>query len=307
MNNPENKDAVLLIGTGGSGTTASFLQTQPAPEAVKQIHPLNDPDVWLHFPTYTAPTEINAKRAQSEIDSIAGVTRDNKSIIKLVWSGDRSFWYQFYMKWDRSGKPLEGIVRRPLIRHKVLRDENKKFIRDVFPPRWLLLSRIEPEQFADSWARDSYVFAPEIGTIKQIRPDNPPEAMYLWYATIARHHDFCCAKAYKEQRMCYGEYAPPSHAHNELGEQKRALEKSGISSNPFEKVDGAEIRRIENENNGYLLELAQMEIESEIYLENPFALLGIEGSRRAQITAKQADQTVKDYLDRRKTELAKRA
>lgn len=270
-----------------------------------KVHPLDDPNVWLKSPMYAPPAHVDEKLAQQQINDVAGLTRNKKEIFRLVWNGDRRHWLEYYMEWNSIGQPTAEPFKRPHVRFKAFRDKNKKLIRDVFPPRWLLLARIEPEQYYDVWKHDSYFFAPEINGFKQIRPDEPPEDFYLWYATIAKHNDYCCATAEINKYRCYGEYADPQFCHGLLGEQKIALEKAGVSNNPFAGLDADDFKLIQEENTGYAEEIAQLEIDRQIFLENPMALLGIVPSLKAEISGKQAEQLVNDYFDRQLEETSR--
>lgn len=299
-NKPQRASVLSAVLKEAAGKTARALEKFNAP-----LHPLDDPQVWLNNPMYAAPSEVDLVRAQSEIDSIVGTTRGNEPIIKVVWNGDRRYWLKFFMSWNASGMPDKAVVRRPLVRYKALRDNNRKLVRDVFPPRFLLLSRIEPEQFASTWKQDSYVFAPEINRLKQIRPSEPPSVLWLWYATIARHTDYCCATAARNKERCYGDYAPPSYCLDALGQQVKACAKSGLDNNPFKDVDASIVQDIADENNGYVGELMQLQVEAETYIENPLALLGVHGSLKADIDPKRAKQIVKDFYDKEIQETAK--
>lgn len=309
----------LKTGTSGyisseeakESAVPSKLTTTHAPTTTKQppsvfgwLSPLNNPETWRRAPMYKPPKDVDIARAQKEIDSIVGVTRENRSIIKLAWNGDRRYWLKFYASWDALGRPNAPLVERPLVRRGAILD-GKRLVRDIFPPRWLLLIRLEPEQYAATWKQESYFFAPEINAYKQIRPDEPPKEFWLPYATIARHTDYCCGIAEKNKRRCYGEYAPPSYVFDNLGEQKRACEKLGLKDSPFQMIDAETASEIADENNGYLDEIRQMEIESEVYAENPLALIGIVPSIKADVDAKKAGQIVRDFYDREIQKTAK--
>lgn len=280
-------------------TTNQPAATESPVDSKQNLHPLDDPQVWLDHPLHQPPAGVDVARCQREIDSIFGVTRDNQPIIKLVWNGDVSFWLEYFMSWDATGRPNAPAVKRPRVKFKNFRDRFGKLIRDVFPPRFLLLARLEPEQYADAYQRESYFFAPEIGAMKQIRPDEPPPVYYLWYATIARHDEFCCQISKREQQFCYGKYAPPQFIYESLHAQKKAQEIQNIKYSPFERIDGDLIRQFENYQNGYRYEVARLKVESEIYVENPMALIGPHAAQRAGIdTPQKARQVVKEYYDR---------
>ena len=272
---------------------------------LKPLHALDNPDIWRQEPAYQAPSNVDIIQAQKWIDSMMGVTRDNQSIYKLVWNGDRRYWYQFYMRWNGLGQPVGAVTRRPQVRYKALRNRTtKKLIRDVFPPRWLIMTRLEPEQYAGTWKQESYVFSHEINAYKQIRPDVPPKVVWLWYSTIADHSDYCCATAEKNQVKCYGKYAGPHHARELLEAQRAADLRAGMRS-VYEQVDPTFVSEMENERAGYLSELEQLKIEAHIFMENPMALIGLQGSLRTDMSLKQARQRVKEYFDNEQQKLAR--
>lgn len=269
-------------------------------DVIEQISPFDNPDVWLRHPAKDAPADIDIKREQAAIDSIMGVTRENRSIVKLAWSGDRNYWLSFFMSWDAFGRPNKPAVKRPLIRYGTVRTDDGDVRRDVFPARWLLLSRVEPEQFAESYKEQCWSYAPEIGAHKQIMPDEVPSAMWLFYRYVADHSNFCCGVAAKNKKKCFGKYAPPSFCHNDLGEQKRACQKSGFKShNPFEQIDGEMIRLAQNENTGYYDEIERLKVQQQIYMENPMPLLGVLPTMGGEFDGARGKQMVKDYYDRK--------
>lgn len=235
----------------------------------------------------------------------------------LVWSGDREHWFQFYTEWDGYGRPSAPVERWPIIRYKGVKDENGRLLYNAFPPRWLLLNRIEPEQYAHAWKQNSYVYAPELSdareinmpdggvqlelvpVFKQIRPDEPPKCMWVWYSTIANHDGFCCATRRKNHEICYGTYAPPAKCHETLYHQRKADETQGFR--PFERLEYEAIAEIQDEYTGYALELAELQAQEQVYVKNPFALLGVAGAEAAGLdTPQKAEKYVKEYFERQK-------
>lgn len=291
------------IKTGPIGIVPAR-QENPAP-----LSPLDDKDVWRDFPAYSPPLDVDVEYWQKRINSpqVAGTTRDGKPIIKLVWNGDKRYWHEFYTKWNTAGQPVGDPVRRPRLRYKILRDEHGAIVRDVFPPRWVLLARLEPEQYAASWAQESRVFSPDIGQFKLIRPDIPPPVYWMWYQTVAEHNTFCCVQAQKQMEKCYGKYAPPSEQMiHDLAEIMAAQRKQGLPHNPFGKVSMDFVRHTEEEFGGYRAELQKLQCEQEIYIENPLALLGIAASIKADVSYKKARQIVKEFYDRQLQEAARK-
>ena len=298
----ETIDRPFSIGVEDKPFLAALLDHQ---ESV--VQPLDNKDIWREAPAYSPPADIDIVREQKWIDSLMGTTRGNESIYKLVWNGDRNYWHRFYMVTNGLGRPIGDPERRPLIRFKALRDSNtRQLIRDVFPPRWLILTRLEPEQYAEGWKSESYINDGNVvGGKRQIRPDEPPPVFWLNHMTIARHSDFCCSTAYKNKEKCFGEYAPPSFARELLEIQHKADMDAGIRS-VFEKIDAGFASEIDEENNGYKNEMAELETEREVYLANPMALLGIEASLKAGLNNEaDARQFVKDYYDREAQAISK--
>lgn len=279
------------------------------------LHPLDDPAAWARNPPYQPPSDVTIAEEQRKINDIYGTTRNGEPIMKLVWSGDRDYWFQFYTKWDATGRPTAPPERWPIIRYKILRDSNGKKVRNVFPPRWLILTRIEREQYAHAWKDQSYVYAPDLSqarefdlgngqvrleaspVYKQIRPDTPPKEMWVWFATIKRCNGHCCVQAGENKAICYGKYARPSAIHEALWNQKRADDAAGFK--PFEKLEYSSIQGIEDEHTGYELELRELQADAQVYIANPMALLGIGASAAMGIdTPQAAEKFAKEYFDR---------
>lgn len=301
----DGEPVVIDIPSPGSALAEALSRFQQMDQAGKEVdgqrklekHPLNDPEQWALEPAYYPPSDINVAQCQKEIDQIYGTTRDGQPIMKLVWSGDRSFWHEVFMQWNGLGKPSAPPVRRPRLRYKTIRDDLGRLVRDVFPPRWLILTRLEPEQYADSYAAESYFFDPGIRCMKQIRPDEVPEVYWLWFMTVADHNGHCCTVARNNRELCYGKYAAPQHVYEILGRQREADAKANIHS-PFEKVSGQFIQQIENRHNNYFYEIAKLKAEAEIYIENPLALIGTQVAYAKDLSHKQAQQMVKDYYEK---------
>lgn len=280
-----------------------------------KLHPLDDPREWARQPAYDPPRDVDIAAEQKKIDEIYGTDANGQSIMKLVWTGDREYWFQFYTEWNALGHPTAEPQRSPLIRYQTLHDSNGKKIRDTFPARWLLLSRIAKSQYENDWKQYSYVYAPELSGVqeydlgngqtrlearpvyKQIRPDEPPPALWLWYATIKDCNGQCCVSARKSGRVCYGKYAPPAAIHETLYHQRRADEAQGYR--PFEKLNYSTIREIEDAYSGYQQELRELKAHAEIFIANPMALIGLAAAERAGIdTDAKARKVVKEFFDR---------
>lgn len=203
------------------------------------LSPFNDPRHWgpSDWSCPLSPEEVAA--FQTRIDAIAGLTRDNQSIMKLVWSADKTYWRDICINWDTVGKPIE-FIKRPILLYRSVFDPNGKLMYDIPPPRWLLLTRIEPEQYAATWARDARAWIPERNQYVQLKPETPPEnGWYVWFMTIADHDPWCCPQAAEEERTCYGLYAGPEYGIAELIRTRDGMESSEYrdTTAPFDSPD----------------------------------------------------------------------
>lgn len=212
---------------------------------VPALSPLDDPRVWQRSQAFEAPlSPEQVENVQKDIDAICGTTRDNKSIIKLVWNGDVRFWKELHDTWDSQGQPVGDTYKRPQVLHKSVYDDNDIWQFDAFPPRWLLLTRIEPEQYASTWRRESLFFHPDLKKFVQLLPSEVPSERYVWYMTIATHAFGCCQRAAAEDRNCVGRYVHPRHCLEELRRARRSLEEAGQwESHPFDSPADIGTRR----------------------------------------------------------------
>lgn len=294
--------AYLLHESPQRSSLAELLErSHKQAQAIDMLSPMDDPNAWLSSPAYEAPSSVDIARCQAEIDRIYGTTKERggeRSIMKLVWNGDRKFWPELYMSWDALGRPNKPATKRPRVRFKTLRDAHGRIERDVFPPRWLILTRLEREQFPN-YAAESWVMDAGMRVFKQIRPDEPPPVYWLWWTTIAEHTVHCCGTADENNMKCFGRYASPEYIYEQLRQQKAADEEQGLH-NPFEQIDEAMIRGIENDTNGYAMEIKKLKIESEISIENPWAMIGPKAAMKLGInTTEKARKLVTDYYDKK--------
>lgn len=221
-----------------------------AKDASESSHPLNNERTWL-TPAYQPPGDTNVAEVQEEINSICGLTRNNKPIALLVWNGDIRYWKDVCVEWSAAGDPVR-FIKRPIVLYRAVYGPHRQHIKDLFPPRWLVLTRIEPEQYVPTWERDSQVYDPLWGRRIQIRPATPPKEMYVWYATVAIHKAGCCARAEEERRICYGWYAPGRFVLDMLREARKGIDSLGIKDAPFDRPDRAAIKLRESWTTGYV-------------------------------------------------------
>lgn len=224
---------------------------QEAAVQVAAVSAFDDPAMW-EVPSYVSPlpaTEVLA--LQKEINSITGLTRDNRPIAKLVWNGDVKFWKDICFEWDSNGEPIR-FLKRPHVLYRTVFNSIGKFVRDEFPPRWLILTRIEPEQYAATWERDAFVYDPQFGKRIQVKPSTPPDEWHVWWMTIADHDDFCCKKAAEADVSCYGRYAHPRRGIEEIRQARKGMESKTDISSPFDSPDSLTRKMREQSVNNYI-------------------------------------------------------
>lgn len=201
------------------------------------LSPLNDPQKWGPSDSSCPLSDKQVADYQARIDSVLGTTNGN-SIAKLVWNGDKRFWRDICVSWDSTGRAIE-FRKRPIVLFQTKRDAHGKVLFDIPVPRWLLLTRLEPEQYAGTWARDSKVWFPDRRQYVQVKPETPPEnGWYIWFMTIADHDQWCCPQAAEEDRTCYGLYADPGRGIRELEQIVAGMERANLPENtPFDNPD----------------------------------------------------------------------
>lgn len=214
---------------------------------------LDDPAAWLRYPAYEPPISPDeVEQVQKEIDGIIGVTRGNKSIAKLVWNGDVRYWKEIHDKWDSTGQAIGDPRKRPHVLYQsIYESEGGAFVRDAFPPRWLIMTRMEIEQYGATWKAASTFYDPVLNKNIQILPAEPPRERYVWFMTIAQHIMGCCGRAAAEGYDCYGRYAHPRHCLDELRQVRAGVDAAGITTRPFDEPDHETIKMRDAGNNNY--------------------------------------------------------
>lgn len=218
------------------------------------VSPYDDPQQWLRSQAFEAPLSVEQiAQVQAEIDGIIGTTRGNQSIAKLVWNGDVNYWKQIHTHWTPDGKTIGDPHKRPIVLYSTVWDSKQNFVHDAFVPRWLLLTRLEPEQFAATYVNDSRIFCPDRKVFIQVLPAECPPVRYVWYATIAMHTAGCCQRNAAEGggRDCFGKYVHPRACLDELRDVRRGREEQNITDHPFDSPDQIAIRMREHSVNNY--------------------------------------------------------
>lgn len=216
------------------------------------LSPLNDPLSWGASDWSCPLSDEQVAAFQARIDSVVGTSR-GESIVKLAWNADKRYWREICTNWDSVGKPTE-FIKRPIVLYKSVREPNGKLLHDIPVPRWLLLTRLEPEQYAGTWARDSKVWMPDRQQYVQVKPEVPPAGgWYVWLMTIADHDQWCCSQAAEEDRSCYGLYADPGRGILELERMRKGMEAANLPENtPFDSPDRTTRKLRERSVNNYV-------------------------------------------------------
>lgn len=207
---------------------------------------------WLREAAYDAPLSVEQiADVQREIDGVVGITRDNRSIAKLIWSGDRRYWKEYHDQWEPgSGKPVGEPYRRPIIQYRsIFEGDSDVFVRDAFPPRWLIMTLMEPEQYVSDWGQESKFWHPELQMNVQVLPEVPPKERLVYYMTVAIHQLGCCQRAETEDRDCWGKYAHPRHALETLARAAESVK--DMPNTSFDSPDrlARRLRDYRNTNN----------------------------------------------------------
>lgn len=204
----------------------------------------NDPRQW--FRTLNPPS-FSLQRAgfQKKIDKIVGMSARSQSIIMLKWAWECS--YLMFGKRKQLFNFLTLEVRGQEVQFSV--------------PRWVVVQRIEPEQFKASWDATRYVVDPatRVTDLSTATYDNEGNCTYTgdvvydgdkldkgpcpneWFQSlwvIADHDGLCCKKAEEMSRSCWGYYRNPSQW--DLNEIKRIhhakLSDPTYNQSPFEPL-----------------------------------------------------------------------
>lgn len=154
-------------------------------------------------PEMRPPASFSAEdvtRYQRQIDSIVGTSK-GKSIIKLAWAPSELRWRPYNMV---SGEAL-GYTFPIFIAGW---DE---FGVEIAAPRWVLLERAEPEQYAPGWTAQRYMmFKGDVWDAKGPCPDE----RYTELRCHGYHDTNCCpCRGYQcvcEDVGCWGLYADPN-------------------------------------------------------------------------------------------------
>ncbi len=146
-------------------------------------------------------TKADVARFQRRIDD-ATSTRDGRSINKLAWAPDELRWFPYRMGGEPRGYTL------PIFYYG-----NDASGEKVAAPRWVLLERLEPSQYAPTWEQGRYSVWDN--SVWDWRGPCPSER-YVELRVHAVHDGQCCpCHGYEcacmgELQHCWGHYLDPN-------------------------------------------------------------------------------------------------
>jgi hypothetical protein len=162
----------------------------------RRDEPYNNPKCWME--TRAAPL-LNLKKWQRRINDIVGTSITNEPIVRIVWAWDS--WETMYgRRWQR---------------HSFMRLKHGDVDEDISVPRFAVEQRVEPELFVPSWEATRY----QRGAKGEVIDCGPPPKVFwdtLWIIADHEGHPvenpkaWCCQRAKKMDRPCWGFYRHPS-------------------------------------------------------------------------------------------------
>jgi len=147
-----------------------------------------------------APTNVNQAVFQERINQITG-TRDSRPLILLAWAPDELRWTPHKLGDEPVGYTFPIFCTG--------KDESGQF---KAPERWVLLERIEPEQYAADWEGKRY--ANWHGTVYDVKGPCPSEK-YVELRCHSYHDGVCCpcfgdsCECGEAYNHCWGKYVEP--------------------------------------------------------------------------------------------------
>jgi len=164
----------------------------PAPQHLSlDFHDvLDDPRRWT---PNMRPLLFDSTGFQRRLDRTTGVF----GAVKLVWCPD---WKVF-----KSRRVGVSVDEETTPAQSALTDTSGK---SVAPPRWMLIERIEPEQYVPGWEKNRWFNDPRDRYLYDLRGPCPSE-YFRWYMTIAAHDRLCCEQRHTNNFVCWGYYKQP--------------------------------------------------------------------------------------------------
>lgn len=182
-------------------------------KVLSKVHPYDNFEEWIGQRWEKAPwTEAEILDFQRKINSAFGA----ENALILAWSGDERYWDQFYEDWHPNGLPKGKLKAKPILLWADIQvNEYDNFV--IFPPRFMILERLDRSEYAASWEESSFMEVE--GVKRRIRAETPPPSMYKVLKVIAEHDEtyivgekpHCCKVwLHEAQKICYGRYRPPA-------------------------------------------------------------------------------------------------
>ncbi len=166
-------------------------------------------------------TRQDAAKWQTRLNESIG-TRNGRPLTKLAWAPDELRWHPHRMESEPKGYTFPIFIYGS--------DESGE---KIAAPRWVLLERIEPEQFARNWERGRYSRAD--GSMWDWKGPCPTE-QYVELRAHCYHDGQCCPCQGQAQCKCdplftcWGNYLDPNERLFEWAKQQmqRAREDSDV-------------------------------------------------------------------------------
>jgi len=279
-------------------------------KAAFKENPLDDPVRWFDTDFSQPPLDEEWQQEfQKKIDSAFGAERG----IVLAWSNDRQYWDWYPCDWFGAGEAKE-FEQRPIVLFGCYNLSERDYT-FITPPRWLLLERLHPSQYAPTWEASSWASDPKmLSGKKRVLPKEPPQVMYRWWRTIAEHDKTpiigemprCCRAATDAKKVCYGKYRPPSDLDlAPIRKMREDMDRDGFLQRNDEPVNEQSIKQASMTSKFYHQQTARMESSAlkEWILSNPRAFLGAMPQRKGiTLSDREITEAVKEALDQSEQE-----
>ena len=193
--------------------------------------PKDGAELWV--PDMPAPRSVNQGAFQKRIDDIVG-TRDGRPIVKLAWAPDEKRWRPHAHGDDPPGYTFPIFIAY-----------HDKDGNEIAAPRWVLLERLEPEQYAAMWEDRRYTIESD-GRLWDWTGECPNERyVELW--CHAYHDGLCCpcikygiCACGEQYEHCWGKYLDPNERLLDWIREKAFEARQDSDVKPTEDIRGFE-------------------------------------------------------------------
>ena len=273
---------------------------------VAKKHPFDSFSEWPGQRWETPPwSDKQIADFQKKLDSAFGA----ENAIILAWSGQAQYWDSFFEDWTRVGDvdfPKGNLTPKPILLWAQFPVNDYDFFY-VFPPRFLLLERLDRSQYEEGWEEVSWVTVE--GIKRRIRSETPPPSMYKVLRTIAEHEQTQligeyppCCRHWNEgfQRICYGKYRPPSDLDLAFVRNIREnMDKDGVVQRNDAERSAKVIANAAESTRHYMKSAAMARTRSvnEMILDDPMAYIGdVYKNKGMTLTQKEVREAVETGL-----------